>query len=205
MLTVFHPTKRLLVETVSSLLESKRQNEIFVEEVLKSSGVTKGSLYHHFKDLEELIETAQIYRYSKWIDNSIDFLTSRVATAKTQKDLRKWLQILTEQTQSDERKGARAERAQALSACLNNPRMEEQMGRETKRLTEAIADVTEEVKRKGLFRKDIDSKVLATFIQAYSLGKIVNDYNPSGVGEEEWNKFIMAIIDRAFMATSKGK
>ncbi len=205
MLTVFHPTKRLLVETVSSLLESKRQNEIFVEEVLKSSGVTKGSLYHHFKDLEELIETAQIYRYSKWIDSSIDFLTSRVATAKTQKDLRKWLQILTEQTQSDERRGARAERAQALSACLNNPRMEEQMGRETKRLTEAIADVTEEVKRKGLFRKDIDSKVLATFIQAYSLGKIVNDYNPSGVGEEEWNKFIMAIIDRAFMATSKGK
>jgi len=193
------------VETVASLLESKRQNEIFVDEVLKLSGVSKGSLYHHFKDLEELIETSHIYRYSKWIDNSIDFLTSRVATAKTQKELRKWLQILTVHTQSDERKGARAERAQALSACLHNPRMEEQMGREIKRLTEAIADVTEEVKNKGLFRKDIDSKVLATFIQAYSLGKIVNDYNPSGASEEEWNRFIMEIIDRVFFATSKNK
>ena len=77
------------------------------------------------------------------------------------------------------------------------------MGRETQRLTDAIADVTNEVKNKGLFRKDVDSKTLATFIQAYSLGKIVNDYNPTGVSEEEWVEFIMKIIDHTFMAPIK--
>jgi AcrR family transcriptional regulator len=193
------------VETASKLLESKRQNEIFAEEVLETSGVSKGSLYHHFKDLQELIDTAQIYRYSKWIDDSIGFLTTYVATARTQKELRKSLLILTVQTQSDERKGARAERAQALSACLHNPRMEEQMGKETNRLTEAIADVTNEVKNKGLFRKDINSRALSTFVQAYSLGKIVNDYNPAGVSEDEWVEFVMAVIDRTFMALPNNK
>ena len=79
------------------------------------------------------------------------------------------------------------------------------MGRETNRLTEAIADVTNEVKNKGLFRKDINSRALATFVQAYSLGKIVNDYNPSGVNEDEWVEFIMAIIDRTFMASPNNK
>jgi AcrR family transcriptional regulator len=203
MLTTFHPTKRLLVDTVAKLLESKSQNEISAEEVLEASGVSRGSMYHHFKDFPELIETAQISRYTKWIDSSIDFLTLHVATARTQKDLRKSLRILTELTQSDDRKGARAERAQALSACMQNPRMEEQMGKETQRLTEAIADVTNEVKNKGLFREDVDSRTLATFIQAYSLGKIVNDYNPTGVSEEEWVEFIMKIIDHTFMAPSK--
>ena len=193
------------METASKLLESKRQNEIFAEEVLETSGVSKGSLYHHFKDLQELIDTAQIYRYSKWIDDSIGFLTTYVATARTQKELRKSLLILTVQTQSDERKGARAERAQALSACLHNPRMEEQMGKETNRLTEAIADVTNEVKNKGLFRKDINSRALSTFVQAYSLGKIVNDYNPAGVSEDEWVEFVMAVIDRTFMALPNNK
>ena len=77
------------------------------------------------------------------------------------------------------------------------------MGKETQRLTEAIADVTNEVKNKGLFREDVDSRTLATFIQAYSLGKIVNDYNPTGVSEEEWVEFIMKIIDHTFMAPSK--
>ena len=72
-LTHFHPTKRLLVETVAKLLDSKKQNEISTDEVLELSGVSKGSMYHHFKDIQELIETTQIYRYSKWIDSSIDF------------------------------------------------------------------------------------------------------------------------------------
>ena len=191
------------METVAKMLESKTQNEILADEVLEVAGVSRGSMYHHFKDLPELIETTQIYRYSKWIDSSIDFLTSHVATARTQKELRNSLRTLTELTQSDARKGARAERAQALAACIQNPRMEEQMGRETQRLTDAIADVTNEVKNKGLFRKDVDSKTLATFIQAYSLGKIVNDYNPTGVSEADWVEFIMKIIDHTFMAPIK--
>ena len=182
------------------MLESKKPSEILADELLESSGVSKGSMYHHFEDLQELVETAQIYRYSKWIDASIDFLTSYVAKARTQEELRNALQILTEQTQADERKGARAERAQALAACMYNPRMAKQMGAETQRLTDAIADVTEEVKNKGLFRADVNAKVLATFIQAYTLGKLVNDYNPAGVGESEWNDFIMNIVDRTFMA-----
>lgn len=200
MLTTFHPTKRLLVETVVGLLNAKKPSEITADEVLETSGVSKGSMYHHFEDLQELVETAQIFRYSKWIDASIDFLTSYVAKARTQDELRNALRILTEQTQSDERKDARAERAQALAACLQNPRMAKQMGRETERLTDAIADVTEEVKNKGLFRADVNAKVLATFIQAYTLGKLVNDYNPTGVHEGEWNDFIMNIVDHTFMA-----
>jgi AcrR family transcriptional regulator len=199
-LTTFHPTKRLLTETVVEMLGTKKPSEILADEVLESSGVSKGSMYHHFEDLQELVETAQIYRYSKWIDASIDFLTNYVAKARTKDEVRKALRILTEQTQSDERKDARAERAQALAACLDNPRMAKQMGAETQRLTDAIADVTEEVKNKGLFRNDVNAKALATFIQAYTLGKIVNDHNPTGVNESEWNDFIMNIAERTFMS-----
>jgi len=199
-LTSFHPTKRLLVETAVGMLGTKKPSEILADEVLEISGVSKGSMYHHFADLQELVETAQIYRYSKWIDVSIDFLTAYVAKARTQDELRNALRILTEQTQSDERKGARSERAQALAACFDNPRMAKLMGGETQRLTDAIADVTEELKNKGLFRANVDAKALATFIQAYTLGKLVNDYNPTGVGESEWNEFIMNIAENTFMA-----
>ena len=54
-LTPFHPTKRLLVETVAKLLDSKKQNEISTDEVLDLSGVSKGSMYNHFMDIKEFI------------------------------------------------------------------------------------------------------------------------------------------------------
>ena len=83
MLSAFHPTKRLLVETVAAMLESKKPSEVLTDEVLDTSGVSKGSMYHHFEDLQQLVETAQIFRYSKWIDASIDYLTTYVAKART--------------------------------------------------------------------------------------------------------------------------
>ena len=200
MLSDVHPTKGVLIRTLDRLLNNRQQREVSVEEVLENSGVSKGSLYHHFEDYSELLETTYVYRYTLWIDASIEFLGKRVVPARTKDELRKALFDLTELTQSDRRKGARAERAQALAESFHNVRLAKQMGEATQRLTDAIADVTTEVKNKGLFRESVSSLTLATFIQAYTLGKIVNDYNPNGVSEVEWNEFIMEIVDRTFMA-----
>ena len=188
------------METVSGLLDNRHLGDISVDEVLEVSNVSKGSLYHHFEDFQELLEVTVVFRYVYWIDASINFLQRRVVPSKTKDELRKALLELTQVTQSDERKGSRAERAQVLAQCHKNSRLSKQMGEATQRLTEAIADVTNEVKNKGLFRESVSSLTLATFIQAYTLGKIVNDHNPKAVNEDEWNAFIMEIVDRTFMA-----
>ena len=199
MLRAFHPTKRALTETVMVLMETKAPNQITTEEILEKSGISKGSMYHHFADLDDLIETALLARYAKWIDASIEFMYENVLPAKSKDELRAALFKLTELTQIDSRKAARAERALALSMCNTNLRMAERMGEETKRLTAAIADITEEVRNKGFLKPTVDSKTLATFIQAYTLGKIVNDHNPDGVAEEQWVNFIMEIAESAWL------
>ena len=53
-----HPTKQLLIKTALELMETKLPTEIAVDEILTNSGISKGSLYHHFEDLAELLETA---------------------------------------------------------------------------------------------------------------------------------------------------
>lgn len=195
----FHPTKRLLVETVVELLETKKPNEILAEEVLEISGVSKGSMYHHFEDLQELVETAQLVRYSKWIDLSIEFMTKYVLGASNKENFVESLRKLTELTQASDRKGARAERARALAACFDNPRMAKAMGAETQRHTDALADIIQEVQHRGFIRPDVDPKAIAVFIQSYTLGKMVNDYNPTGVDDQTWVELISTMAVRTFV------
>lgn len=195
----FHPTKRLLVETVSQLLDQKSATQISAEEVLEISGISRGSMYHHFVDLDDLLETTQVYRYSKWVDGSIGFMYDFVIKAQTKDELRSVLRKLTEMTQANDRKAARAQRAHALAICATNERMAEKLSPEIQRLTDAIKDVTEEVKNKGLFKESVDAHSLSTFIQAYTLGKIVNDFNPVPVEEDQWVDFIMLIVDKTFI------
>ena len=199
MVNNFHPTKRLLVETVVAMLERKKPTEILAEEVLEVSGVSKGSMYHHFSDLQELVETAQLIRYSKWIDASIEFMTTYVLGSTTKEEFIESLRKLTELTQSVDRKGARAERARALAACFDNPRMAKAMGEETQRHTDALADIIQEVQNRGLVRADVDPKAVAVFIQSYTLGKMVNDYNPTGVQDDTWVDMITDMAVRTFV------
>ena len=55
-------------------------------------------MYHHFEDLQELVETAQLMRYSKWIDASIEFMTTYVLGANTKDEFVESLRELTELT-----------------------------------------------------------------------------------------------------------
>ena len=199
MLSNFHPTKRLLVETAVAMLESKKPSEILAEEVLEVSGVSKGSMYHHFSDLQELVETAQLIRYSKWIDASIEFMTTYVLGTTTKDKFVDSLRKLSELTQSIDRKGARAERARALAACFDNPRMAKAMGEETQRHTDALADIIQEVQNRGLIRAEVNAKAVAVFIQSYTLGKMVNDYNPTGVQDDVWVDMITDMAVRTFV------
>ncbi len=55
-----HPTKEELIQTVVVLLEGTTLNQITSEQVLAISGISRGSLYHHFEDFSELLELAQV-------------------------------------------------------------------------------------------------------------------------------------------------
>jgi hypothetical protein len=58
------------------------------------------------------------------------------------------------------------------------------------RLTGAIADLVREMKAKEFISEDLDSTAVAVFIQAYSLGLIVNDISNEQVDLENWHALI---------------
>ena len=199
MLSTFHQTKKLLVETVMDLMEIKAPNEISADEVLQKSGISKGSMYHHFKDLDELIETAQVARFAHWVDVSIQNLGQIIRATKTKDELYEALRVVTENTQSAKRKDSRIERAAALSRRNGSARYFELIGNESDRLMSGLEDLAREAQEKGFFSKRHHPRAISLMVQAYTLGKIVDDYSHQPVKDEDWNNLIMDVIRNVFM------
>ena len=198
MLSSFHPTKAKLVQTAVDLLETKLPTEVSVDEILDISGISKGSLYHHFEDLGELLEVAQIARYSAWVDRSVGLIISIISVAKTQDELFAGVMKMSEITQSLEFRTHRYERARTIANSVSSPRFAAALAIEQKRLTDSLEDVIREVKEKGFFRKDLNTRVAAVFIQSYTLGKIVDDVVDAPVDQKAWNDFINGMV-KSFM------
>ena len=194
-----HPTGIELVLTVNRLLDSKRSDQISTDEVLTESGISKGSLYHHFDDLQDLVETTLIYRYAKWIDLSIKRMSELLNTAKTAEDLKKSLFEITYATQKDSLKDMRVERARIFAEAQNNSRLSEKLVQETERMTTSIEDLIREVIDRKLFKSNLDARTVAIFIQAYTLGLIVNDFTQDKVSYENWTSLINRIIAEIFV------
>ena len=82
-----HPTKRLLLETVIKLLDTKKPEEILSDEVLQISGISKGSMYYHYKDWYEIIEDAICERFGRYVDKSVELCENAINKSKTRDDL----------------------------------------------------------------------------------------------------------------------
>lgn len=189
-----HPTKAHLIETAAELLETALPEAIQVDEILEKSGISKGSLYHHFEDLGELLEAAQVARYAKWVDRSIGLIVPVLSSVKTRDDVIEGLRVLTVYTQSAEYRATRFSRARTLANSESSERFQKALGLEQERLTTALEDLVQEAKNKGLFRADINARVVAVFIQSYTLGKIVDDIVPSPMEQEKWDDFILKML-----------
>lgn len=200
MLRTFHPTKKLLVETVAAIMDTKAPEEISAEEVLTTSGISKGSMYHHFKDLNELIETAQVVRFAHWVDVSIQNMSLIIRATNSKEELLAALEKVTENTQGINRRPSRIERAGALSRRKASETYYKLIGQESDRLMDGLEDLAREAQEKGFFAKRHNPRAIALMVQAYTLGKIVDDYSLNPVPESEWNTLISDILKRVFAA-----
>lgn len=202
MLKRMHPTAERLVNTVVVLLDAKDPSKILVDEVLSKSGVSKGSLYHHFADFSDLIEAAMIVRFASTVDASIAAITRVVMTATNSQEVLAGLEKVTDDSQGPATADIRAERIRALALATTNERFRAALGVEQRRLTESVADIVREGQLKGWIYPNLDPQTVAVFIQAYTLGQIVDDIADLPMNTEAWNALIDDVARKIFVVDS---
>lgn len=195
-----HKTKLALLETVLELRKSQPYEDITVEQVLEKSGVSRGSLYHHFSDFFELIESAELTRFTKYVDVSIEQITQLVGAATSKSEIIAGVRQITRLTQSPEMRPIRADRLAALVRAEGNSRFRSKLAAEQDRLTSALAELVRTAQARGWFSDEVNPWQVAVFIQAYTLGRAVDEISHSETDIESWNALIDRVIEHAFMA-----
>jgi len=194
-----HPTRDLLVDTVLELLKNEHLSEVTSEEVLAKSGISKGSLYHHFDDFEDLLEVAEVKRFSLLVDATVSKLTE-ILSATSKEDFFASLEDFNRSTYGKDYKKIRLIRLKAVTHAGLTDRMKSRLKIEQDRLTMAVADMCQEAQFRGWTSTRFAPKTLSVFLQAYTLGLIVNDYTDSPIDETDWLSLLGTILKDVILA-----
>lgn len=186
-------TKDRLINTVSEMLDGSTPQHILVEDVLAASGVARGSLYHHFGDFPALIEATLVRRFIAGVDYSNAIISDITATSTSTAQFFDRMYEMSADTQDPNRAHRRAERARELGMAHSNERFRALLSVEQERLTNTLVDAVNVAKDKGWIRHDLNSRAIAVFLQAYTLGRAVDDVAITKVDPEAWNKLIRAV------------
>jgi AcrR family transcriptional regulator len=193
-----HPTKRILLETVIKLLETKKPEEILSDEVLQISGISKGSMYYHYKDWYEIIEDAICERFGRYVDRSVEMCEVAMNKSKTREDLVNFLKQVTRETQKPEQLEIRYARVQAIAMASQSNRMKLKLGSVQERLTEALEDLFREARERGWTAEDMNPRSVAVLVQSYTLGHVVDDFTPEHMDIQAWYRLIDHVVEDVF-------
>lgn len=188
-----HPTQVRLIETVSDMLDSSTPYDILIEKVLAESGVSRGSLYYHFGDFPALVEQTLIIRFSQGVDETTRRMREAVDAASSAEDFWDRMRALNEFAQNPEFAPRRAERARVLGMAGGNERFADLLAIEQDRLNIEMTEVIAEAQSKGWVRTEVSPHAVALFLQAYTLGRALDDVADEKVQPADWSALIMLV------------
>lgn len=193
---VVHPTRILIINAAAAIMKSKGVSALHIDDVLEATGLTRGAVYHHFANVDDLVESALVATYAEGIEANIRFVRSVLANARTRREFRKGiLEANTLYTQNRRLREVRKLRAHAMAIAEPGTAMAESLAAEQDRLTDAYVEVISQAQEKGWVRSTIDARALAVFIQAYSFGAIVDDVSGRPIPAPSWSSIIESFFE----------
>ena len=195
-----HETKQLLIQATSELMDEVSLEEISAAMVLERSGASKSSMYHFFEDFGDLLEATFLVRFAASVQASDRAIKEIIEVSTNKVEFFKALEKVTQATQTRNNSAIRFQRARMLARSERNERFRKSLGDIQQQLTDSLTQAIKNAQDKGFVTTDFQPRTLAVFIQAYTLGKIVDDITTNPMDDQDWERFITRIASRVFAA-----
>ena len=188
-------TRERVIDVVLEMLEEGGEVAVRIDDVRDRSGVSVGSLYHHFGDRDGLIVAAQLRRFARYAEAEIAALSTIVERAGDVAEFRRAIRQLTRRTASELRLAERWGRIGVLGSTVGRPALLHEVRAVQTRLTDEFQAHVAQGQARGFFRSDLDARAIALFVESYSLGLALNDLDEHPVSERAWEKVVWSVLD----------
>ncbi|MFM6980372.1 MAG: TetR/AcrR family transcriptional regulator [Micrococcales bacterium] len=183
-----------VIEATSDAMRSGGESAVRIQEISAKTGVSIGSIYHHFGDRNGLIREALVYQFASNARADIQRVQNWISNIHSTKDLRdNYDRMVLFLNQHFENQSA-LERASIMGTMVARPELREALGKVQHELTESLAEAMQVLKERGMLKEFITPKTAATIMSGMLFGKVIAELDSEPVSDEDWNRAMLAAL-----------
>jgi AcrR family transcriptional regulator len=189
-----HATRAKLIDAAVVLMNEEGSRGFTAEDVLKLSGVSNGSLYHHFKDFRDLVTTAQIRRASRAALGVSEVIPRLIVMSETADEFFARIEELYRYVFDPNRKDYRVARIVGFGAALEDEELGAILVDDQAMASNLFIDLFQQAVVKGFLSPHLRPETLVAWTQAIALGAVSNDLAADPVGADALAKMTVDAI-----------
>ena len=170
-----------------SVIEDTGEGTLRVQKIAESVGVREPSVYHFFKNREELVEAAHVERYRRSHLEMVRPFEAGAALADSAEDFRRIVKKILSLVYAAEREHIRSTRMSVLGAAQTSPMIADAIRQINFDIHSKIADVLASAQEKNWIRKEVDPLAAAYWINGQILGRVMAEMDKERVDLDKWN------------------
>lgn len=173
-----------------------------LDRVIAVSGVSRGSIYHHFGSRAGLVTAVEALDLLKAYRAGNDATRRVIEEATTGSALIDWLSVALEFGGGDDGRRSRARRIASLAAAEQIPALREVLSEYQTEGVAFYAETLEIARRRGLIDPVVPITGIANLIQSVLLGRALVDLLDDEAQEAAWAQAAVAAISAVLRPTS---
>lgn len=181
-----HDTVRAAVEATAGLLDRHPAHKVTLEAVRRRSGVSQGSLSHHFGTRDGLVAAAQVERYVRSCSSDAAFLSRLEGSMTGPEPFARVMLGLLDDILTPERREARWMRIAAVASGLGNDELLATLRHCYSALTDQMTVFAVEARDNGVLNPDIDPRTMAALLSIQAQGLVLDDLSGDAGSASGW-------------------
>ncbi len=180
-------TIRAAIDATADLLDRLPEHHVTLEAIRLRSGVSQGSLSHHFGGRGGVIAAAHVERYARTCAADEQFLGRLEGQGSVTESFVSTILGFIEQMLSPERREVRWLRMSAIAAALHDPSLTAALSAHYTSLTSRMAALIEDAQRDGIAVEEHDARTIALLLTMHAQGLVLDDLVGTDVPIAAWN------------------
>lgn len=199
------PKQQRARDTVAKLLEATDlamreggEAAVRIQEISAQTGISIGSIYHHFQDRDGLIRATYAYNYARVMEHDLPLVKHFMDKISSREQLIEREPEMVEFLHRHFKNQSALDRAAIVGTSAGRPLMQSELSRVQHGLNEGATEVMNIAAEHGILKEHLNPRAAAMVVLGLLLGRAVAELDTEPVSDDDWAQAALTAMGGLF-------